>query len=169
MRKFLLFILLTVVSFSIFAEGVKLYATPAGKKVVSTIAPGDRAVPIFVKGAWVKVGLAKDGKIGWVRKDDLYPKSSSLYIHVDKSKNDKLKITAYRDGQKLSSQESEKLYKQYKSRQLKQQQQIQHYFTEMNKMMEWNLHESERMFSHDFFDDGLLITTPDSVVIQESR
>ena len=169
MRKLTLLTLL-LFSSSIFAATINLYATPKGEKAIARITPGDRVVPIFEQKGWVKVGIAKDGKVGWMHKDDLYPKSSSIYINVKKNeKDDKEIITAYRDGKKLSEQESKALYEKLKIQQAKQQQEMRHYLKEMNAMMEWNRRESERLFSHGFFGDDFSTMVPGSVVIQESH
>ena len=81
---------------------------------------------------WVKVGDRADGTTGWINipqyqkaKDQYYQKffqqkSETVYFHAETNADGKVDIVAYRNGQKLSPEEANALYKRLQAQEKQQ-------------------------------------------------
>lgn len=127
-------------------QQVKLYAAPNAKaKVLQTMSPFVRLVPIYRQGPWVKVGRARDGQVGWInvqqyrdaREAATQADVQSFYINV--TENDKGKrivnVMAYKNGKRVSDKEAMKLYKQMRKDQKRQRRAMRREFMQMRRAM----------------------------------
>lgn len=109
-------------------QQIIMYSKPNAQTIVEKL-PGDAAlVPIFQNKKWVKVGDPANGNVGWVNKKQLRkareafyrPDIQTIYIHSDQSSNGKpqLNIVAYKNGQKLSQEQAQRLYEKVRKQQM---------------------------------------------------
>ena len=107
---------------------IRLYAMPNTRKLIETL-PGNAAlVPIYQQKKWVKVGDPRNGKVGWVNKQQwrdartafFRPDIQTVYIHSDRNKKGKpaLNIVAYKNGKALSAEQAKRLYRKIRQQQV---------------------------------------------------
>lgn len=100
---------------------IKLYAEPkAGARVLTQFNPQQRLIPIFRQKGWIKVGDPKDGKVGWLNRQEYRealtqwykPNVQSYFVQTEQSADGKptVKVIAYSNGKKLSDSDAQKLY-----------------------------------------------------------
>ena len=110
---------------------VNLYASPMPKsKVVTSVPVNQSMVPFYKQGRWIKVGLRKDGQVGWIYRPEYRqalrawytPKQRVTFIQTERVvQNGKTvtKVVAYRDGKKLNDKQAKKMYKTLQKNQMK--------------------------------------------------
>ncbi len=129
------------------AVQINMYAEPTLRaKIVQSITPAERLVPIFRKGEWIKVGDPKDGSVGWINHDQYrkameafyQPNFQTVFIRTQRDKNGKpvTSIVAYKNGKKLSEKDADALYKKIRQEQANDAQNMQRLFWDMDNMME---------------------------------
>ncbi|MBW5802788.1 SH3 domain-containing protein [Coxiella endosymbiont of Ornithodoros amblus] len=125
---------------------VNLYEKPQfNAKILKTLSPTVRFIPIYHQKDWVKVGDPCNGEIGWVNQAQ-YQKALKAYyqsnvqtvlIWTEHNEQGKpaMDIVAYKDGKKLTDKESQKLYDQIKAQQAKEFHYMQRVFWHMDDLM----------------------------------
>lgn len=136
---------------------VNLYAKPmASAKVVATYKPNHAFVPIFRKGEWLKVGMPKDGTVGWINMKQYrkaynawyQPKMQTVFIRSEQDKDGKpvVNVVAYSNGKKLDEKQARALYKRMQKEQRAEMHSMQQFNHQMNHFFE----RQDAMFEHDF-------------------
>jgi hypothetical protein len=109
---------------------ILLYAAPNNGKLVEKL-PGNTAlIPIYQQKKWLKVGDPRNGKVGWVNRQQWQaarnafyrPDIQTVYIHSDHNKKGKpeFNIVAYKNGKKLSPELAKRLYRKIRQQQIQQ-------------------------------------------------
>lgn len=153
---------------------ITLYSEPNTGKVVETVPITIYLTPIFRQQDWLKVGDSSNGQVGWINvshyskiRDAFYtPAIQTIYVsRSDMDKNGKATVTvvAYRNGKKVSDAEAKELYNKLLAEQAKEQAWQQHYWDNINRMMQLQQQEMDRMF-----DSAMPIALmPGPVIIQK--
>jgi len=104
---------------------LSLYAkSNLNSTVVSKVEVSQDLVPIFRKEGWIKVGNPRNGKVGWINKEqyhkavnaNFHRRAQTVFIEVDQNKTNPI-ITAYRNGKKLTAEQAKVLYSKIQKRQ----------------------------------------------------
>ena len=136
---------------------VNLYAKPqVFAKVIETINPNRRLVPIFRNGEWVKVGDPRDGKVGWINKkqyrkayNNFYrPDVQTIFVNSNNNKDGKpvVNIVAYSNGKKLTEKQAKALYERMQKQQQHQWRAMNHFNQRMGQLFA----RQDQMFGRDF-------------------
>ncbi|OGO95075.1 MAG: hypothetical protein A3F41_03535 [Coxiella sp. RIFCSPHIGHO2_12_FULL_44_14] len=149
---------------------INLYAEPkSGANIIGKLSPPERVIPIFRQEGWVKVGDPKDGKVGWINRDEYHqaiaawykPNVQSYFVQTEQTGNGKptVKVVAYSNGKKLDDKEAQALYAQMQQQSWHQWQAMQRF----NRHME-RLFAREQAMMDDEFGDLLM---PPIIVIHQ--
>ena len=138
---------------------IKLYANPTLKaKVLGTTTQEHALVPFHrnaKKQHWVKVGNSNNGQVGWVNLNQVEkfhqteakastPDIQTFFISSETHTTGKdgkpvINVVAYKNGQKVSNKEAQKLYKKMRGDQIAQQ----------HRMIKFN-RDLERLYQRNF-------------------
>lgn len=137
---------------------IKIYESEDGKKIIDNASPTTHLIEIYKKGEWIKVGNPKNGNVGWVNKKqyqeamDEFNKPDIQTVFISKSMNaDKkpqINIVAYKNGQPVSKEEADKLYKHFKDQEEIQNKQWETFNRQMRQQWQGNFY---RLFYQDPF------------------
>jgi len=127
-----------------------LYAKPnLQATVVDKVEVSQDLVPFFRKEGWIKVGNPRDGKVGWINKEQYHKavdetfhrRAQMVFIEVDQSKDNPI-ITAYKNGKKLTTEQAKILYSKIQRRQARFNQQMRRF---QKRMRHWYRREMQDM------------------------
>lgn len=127
---------------------IKMYESEEGKKIIADVSPAIHLIEIYRKGEWIKVGNPKDGSVGWVNQKqyleaiDAFNKPDIQTIFISKTLNSdkkpQINIVAYKNGEPVSKEEADKLYKKFKVQEAAQKKQWDVFNNQMIK--QWHGH-----------------------------
>lgn len=155
---------------------VTLYQAPNVGKIVETVPVTTYLTPIFRQHDWLKVGDSSNGQVGWININQYYKTRDAFYkptiqtVYISRStvnKNGKPTITvvAYRNGEKISDTEAKALYTQLAEQQAKEQEWQQHYWDNINHMIQLQQQQIDQMV-----DSSMPIALmPGPVIIQKKQ
>lgn len=150
---------------------INLYSNHSTKsKIIKKISPLTNMVSIFNKGDWIKVGNRENGTVGWIQKskykdaiikyrqalEKRYFPSHVERIYIETTQNTngkdpKTQIVAYRNGTKLSPEETKKLHLRIKKQEMLREQYMDNIFARMDRFMAFEQHFMRHHFSGPFF------------------
>lgn len=136
---------------------VTLYSEPNTGKVVETVPITTYLTPIFRQQDWLKVGDSSNGQVGWINinqyskiRNTFYtPAIQTIYVNrsdIDKNGKATVTVIAYRNGKKVSDGEAKELYNKLLAEQAKEQAWQQHYWDNINRMIQLQQQEMDHMF-----------------------
>ena len=154
---------------------IKLYTKPSTRaSVVTKINPLKNLVPIYQKGAWVKVGDPENGDVGWININEYQSavrkltgtQEKTLYLqYVNKPNNKKPTLIVYENGKKLSKKRALDVYKHMQKQETEEQDQ----FHKIQLQMEDMQHQMNKAFKNfstmNYIDDNPSLTTPMMIVV----
>ena len=157
---------------------IKLYESPEmTAKVMKTLPVHAHLVAIFQKGDWMKVGDQQDGTTGWINLTQYHQAKQQYYhhyfhtnvetvfVHTFKDKDGKTIIEAYRNGKKLSEDESKKLYEKSQAEARKQWEAMQQFNRILDHEMQRDYIQAKRQFDEAFGPSSFFM--PGIVVIEK--
>jgi len=158
----LLAIMCSVMFWSAFAKPekthhVKLYQSPQDNaKVVAKVKSGEAIIPIITKDdQWLKAAKADNGKVGWIKRQDLEKtrdKPKTHHMTITEKTGDNGKHTIHYSGtEKLSKKEMKQLMQQFHRQQRQMAKRMNVMVDQMNKEM----NALENMFNEPFFQNEL--------------
>ena len=150
---------------------VNLYEKPqSNAKILKTLSPTVHLVSIYHQKDWIKVGDPRNGEIGWVNqaqyqkalKAYYQPNVQTVFIRTEYNEKGKptIDIVAYKNGKKLTSKETQKLYDQIKAQQAKESRYIQRVFWCMDDLMAQQMRAFSHWMTADPWDDDFLGFAP---------
>jgi len=108
-------------------EKILLYAAPNTNHVIEKLDPNAALIPIIDKGAWTKVADPRNGRVGWIQRQQVRsareafyrPDIQTVYISRKASKSGypALNIVAYKNGKKVSPAKTKRMYQQIRKQQ----------------------------------------------------
>jgi chaperonin cofactor prefoldin len=161
-------------------DTIELHAAPSDtSKVIKTIDPWQKLVPIYKQKDWLKVGDPENGQVGWVNIQKYQKMLSDLakaaiqYVMVNVAGNpdekDQNSIVGYKNGKKLTSEQSEKLMQQMEERQEQIRQKFQAIQDQMNDMFDQSMEELKdinssgvlpKLYRTDWMEPIVILTQP---------
>lgn len=125
------------------AGQIIVYSAPDTKKILEKLPGNAVIIPIYRQKEWVKIGDPKNGKVGWVNKEQVSkarqafyrPDIQTIYIHADRNAKGKpqFSIVAFRNGEKLSPSEAKRLYEKMRKSQMREMKRVRYMTHWMNE------------------------------------
>ncbi|MBT8506662.1 SH3 domain-containing protein [Coxiella-like endosymbiont of Rhipicephalus sanguineus] len=138
------------------SEFINLYQSPELKStVLQKVSPDDELIPIYQKKDWIKVGDLRNGKVGWINREQYrkvfesyyQPDIQTMFIRTEHNYKWKpvINVMAYKNGKKLSDEEAKKLYQRIEKQRAEEARYMQQTFWRVNHLMVEQMREMNQL------------------------